>query len=153
MPGFGPIHKLADRMDKEYGLEELPSLVHSIYSEYKHIRVWVLEGMLGAGKTTLVQHLGKELKINEDIISPTFSILNEYSSETENKVYHLDLYRLKNISDLDEIGLHEIVESGYFCLIEWASAVGYVPESPWLEIRLEHLHQTRRKIKIILHEN
>jgi tRNA A37 threonylcarbamoyladenosine biosynthesis protein TsaE len=45
------------------------------------------------------------------------------------------------------------VESGYFCLIEWASAVGYVPDVPWLEIRLEHLQQTRRKIKIILHEN
>ena len=139
--------------DKEYSLDELPSLVQNLYSAYSHIRVWVLEGMLGAGKTTLVQNLGRELQISEDIISPTFSILNEYTSGKEKKVYHLDLYRLKNISELDEIGLQEIVESGYFCLIEWASAVGYAPDVPWLEIRLEHLHQTRRKIKIIPHEN
>lgn len=139
--------------DKEYSLDELPSLVQNLYSAYSHIRVWVLEGMLGAGKTTLVQNLGRELQISEDIISPTFSILNEYTSVKEKKVYHLDLYRLKNISELDEIGLQEIVESGYFCLIEWASAVAYVPDVPWLEIRLEHLQHTRRKIKVSLHEN
>jgi tRNA threonylcarbamoyladenosine biosynthesis protein TsaE len=140
-------------VEKEYGLNELPELVKSLYDEYGQIRIWVLEGMLGAGKTTLVQHLGKELLIAEDIISPTFSILNEYASGKEEKVFHLDLYRLKNISELDEIGLQEIAESGYFCLIEWASAVGYVPVAPWLEIRLEHLPNTRRKIKVFLHEN
>lgn len=140
-------------MEKEYSLDELPEVVASLYAAYGHIRIWILEGTLGAGKTTLVQHLGGELEINEDIISPTFSILNEYASEKEGKVFHLDLYRLKNISELDEIGLQEITESGYFCLIEWASAVGYIPDAPWLEIRLENLQNTRRKIRVLLHEN
>jgi tRNA threonylcarbamoyladenosine biosynthesis protein TsaE len=152
MPGTSPAKNRLP-VEKEYGLNELPELVKSLYDEYGQIRIWVLEGMLGAGKTTLVQHLGKELLIAEDIISPTFSILNEYASGKEEKVFHLDLYRLKNISELDEIGLQEIAESGYFCLIEWASAVGYVPVAPWLEIRLEHLPNTRRKIKVFLHEN
>jgi tRNA threonylcarbamoyladenosine biosynthesis protein TsaE len=139
--------------EQEYSLDELPSLVNDLYARFGHIKIWVLEGMLGAGKTTLVQHLAKELDISEDVISPTFSLVNEYSSGKENRVYHLDLYRLKNISELEEIGLPEIEESGYFCLIEWASAVGYIPYKAWLEIRLDHLQQTRRKIRIILHED
>lgn len=138
---------------REYSLEQLPDLVRDIRLKYGHLRVWVLEGMLGAGKTTFVQHLGRELGISEDIISPTFSIVNEYKTSSGEKVFHLDLYRLKNISELAEIGLLEIEESGYFCLVEWGSAVGYVPVVPWLEIRLEHMELTKRKIRIRVHED
>lgn len=137
----------------EYDLADLPGLVEDLYQRFGYCKIWVLEGMLGAGKTTLVQNLGRALGISEDIVSPTFSLVNEYSALKEPRVYHLDLYRLKNISELEEIGLPEIAESGYFCLIEWASAVGYIPAGNWLEIRLEHLQHTRRKIRILLHEN
>jgi tRNA threonylcarbamoyladenosine biosynthesis protein TsaE len=137
----------------EYSLEELPGLVKDMRLRFGRYRIWVLEGMLGAGKTTFVQHLGTEMGISEDIISPTFSLVNEYRLPDAGRIYHLDLYRLKNISETEEIGLQEIEESGYFCLVEWASAVGYVPAVPWLEIRLEHLEQTRRKIRIRAHED
>jgi tRNA threonylcarbamoyladenosine biosynthesis protein TsaE len=138
---------------REYSLEEMPALAGDLIRRFGHIRVWVLEGMLGAGKTTLVQQIGLAKGISEDIVSPTFSLVNEYHTAEGEKVFHLDLYRLKNISETEEIGLQEIEESGYFCLVEWGSAVGYTPSVPWLEIRLEHLKQTRRKIRILLHEN
>ena len=138
---------------REYNLEQLPELVRDIRMKYGHLRIWVLEGMLGAGKTTFIQYLGKDLGILDDIVSPTFSLVNEYQTSGGEKIYHLDLYRLKNISDLEEIGMPEIEESGYFCLVEWGSAVGYVPAVPWLEIRLEHLELTQRKIRIRAHES
>jgi tRNA threonylcarbamoyladenosine biosynthesis protein TsaE len=137
----------------EFELEELETLSAQIFSNYKQIRVWILEGPLGAGKTTFVQNLAKGIGIEEQIVSPTFSLLNEYHSDIAGKVCHLDLYRLNNISELDEIGLFEIEERGYFCLVEWASAVSYTPSVPWLEIRLEHMENTKRKIRIQLHEN
>lgn len=137
----------------EYNLDELSSLTKLLWKKYSHLKVWVLEGMLGTGKTTFVQHLGAEIGISDDVISPTFSLVNEYRTSTGEKVYHLDLYRLKNISEAMEIGLSEMEESGYFCLVEWGSAIGYTPCVPWLEIRLEHMEQTRRKIRICAHED
>ena len=138
---------------REYSLEELPALAGELLNRFGHLKVWVLEGLLGSGKTTLVQEIGQQAGIPDDIVSPTFSLVNEYRTAAGGKIYHMDLYRLKNISETAEIGLQEIEESGYFCLVEWGSAVGYIPSVPWLEIRIEHLEQTRRKIRIFAHEN
>lgn len=82
-------------------------------------RVFLLRGDLGAGKTTLVQHLCKELGVTESVSSPTFSLVNEYTSPGYGLVYHMDLYRLDKSIDLVQIGFEEYLDSGNICLIEW----------------------------------
>jgi tRNA threonylcarbamoyladenosine biosynthesis protein TsaE len=142
-----------NQWETEYGLEDIDPLVRKVWDRFGHLRFWLLEGTLGAGKTTFIQHLAPFLGIEEEVVSPTFSLVNEYRSTKFGKVYHLDLYRLKHADELSEIGLYEIEETGYFCLIEWASAVGYLPPPPYLEINLEHIEHTKRRIRIRIHEN
>lgn len=82
-------------------------------------RIFLLRGDLGAGKTTLVKVLGAQLSITEPVSSPTFSLVNEYTSPSYGPVYHMDLYRLDKAIDLVQIGFEEYLESGNICLIEW----------------------------------
>ena len=87
----------------------------------------LLQGNLGAGKTTLVQYIVKHLRnkyepvIDSDelVQSPTYSIVNEYQITSHQPVYHLDLYRLKNSEELIEAGILDILDSGHLCFVEW----------------------------------
>jgi tRNA threonylcarbamoyladenosine biosynthesis protein TsaE len=139
--------------ETEFGLGDLETMTQTLLQKFGKYQVWLLEGILGAGKTTFVQQLAKHLGIEGEILSPTFSIVNQYSSAKKGTVCHLDLYRLKNISEAFEIGLFEMEERGYFCLIEWASAVGYRPSVPYVEITIEHLQLTKRRLRLRIHEN
>ncbi|MDZ4747616.1 MAG: tRNA (adenosine(37)-N6)-threonylcarbamoyltransferase complex ATPase subunit type 1 TsaE [Saprospiraceae bacterium] len=93
--------------------DTLLSLLHKGY------RVILLEGELGAGKTTLTQMLCRQIGITEPVSSPTFSLVNEYTSPGHGTIYHMDLYRLEKSNDLVQIGFEEYLESGNICLIEW----------------------------------
>lgn len=82
-----------------------------------------LEGDLGTGKTTFSQNLAKAIGINTKVTSPTFTIINEYKTE-ELKLYHLDLYRINTVTELDELGLSELKlprTGKTLVLIEWAN--------------------------------
>lgn len=84
----------------------------------KNVPVLLLEGEMGAGKTTFVKYLLAALNSTDNATSPTFSIVNEYLY-SGGKVFHFDLYRLKDLSELMDIGFDEYIDSGSLCLIEW----------------------------------
>jgi len=134
--------------ETEFDLQEVDRLAGTLLTRYRDLKIWLLEGALGAGKTTLVKALCKRLGVNQEATSPTFSLVNSYESESQSIIYHLDLYRLSNLEQAAEIGLYEITDSGYFCLIEWASAIGYQPADSSLLIHIDHLHQTKRRISV-----
>ncbi len=92
------------------------ALISHIHQGY---RIILLRGDLGAGKTTMTQRLCAQLGITEPVSSPTFSLVNEYTSPSYGPVYHMDLYRLDKTIDLVQIGFEEYLESGNICLIEW----------------------------------
>jgi len=138
---------------KEYKLEETAELAQQLFSKFKKYRIWLLDGNLGAGKTTFVQQISILLGVQDEVTSPTFSLINEYKTLLGGKVYHIDLYRLKQFEELYEIGMFEIEESGYFCLIEWASAVGYIPAVSYLSVSLEYVDPVKRRITVLVHEN
>lgn len=81
-------------------------------------KILLLRGNLGAGKTTFTQFLLKELGSQDEVNSPTYSIVNEYNT-TDGKVFHFDLYRLKNIEEVFDIGMDEYLEEGILSIIEW----------------------------------
>ncbi|MGL5881331.1 MAG: tRNA (adenosine(37)-N6)-threonylcarbamoyltransferase complex ATPase subunit type 1 TsaE, partial [Xenococcaceae cyanobacterium] len=110
-----------------------------------------LEGDLGAGKTTLVQGIGNGLGINEQIVSPTFSLIDEYT-DGRLPLYHLDLYRL---SSTEIEALHpEIYWEGVevqpgITAIEWAQLLPYRPPN-YLKIQLFHTSDGQRQAKLQL---
>lgn len=85
----------------------------------KGCRLVLLTGDLGAGKTTLVKHLGRALGIVDPITSPTFSLVQEYHADRVGPVYHMDLYRITTPDELVQIGLEDYLDSGSLCLVEW----------------------------------
>lgn len=101
------INKLADW--QEVVEKIIPDLQHNIF---------LLKGNLGAGKTTFTQFLLKNLGSIDEVNSPTYSIVNEYNTP-KGKIYHFDLYRLKNIEEVYDIGIEEYLDNAFLCIIEW----------------------------------
>ena len=87
--------------------------------------VYAFYGEMGAGKTTFIRELCRALGVEEDLAnSPSFSIINEYRSDTTAElIYHFDLYRLENIDEALEIGVEDYFDSGALCLLEWPERI------------------------------
>jgi tRNA threonylcarbamoyladenosine biosynthesis protein TsaE len=84
---------------------------------------------MGAGKTTFIKQLAKELGVMEATSSPTFSLVNEYQTNDNQIVYHFDFYRLKNETEALDMG-DEYLYSGNWCFIEWAENIpNLIPDS------------------------
>ena len=90
-----------------------------IQKKDKSLKIFLFTGQVGSGKTTMIKSFTKKLSVNNNTSSPTFNIINEYKDDNKKSIYHLDLYRLKSINDLDEIGFEEYINSGNYCFIEW----------------------------------
>lgn len=91
-------------------------------------RVFALDGKMGAGKTTFVKQLLKEMGSEDVVNSPTFAIVNVYEIPVEGQarkeeVYHFDCYRLKNLGEAIDLGAEEYLYSGNYCFIEWPDII------------------------------
>ncbi|SDQ08177.1 tRNA threonylcarbamoyladenosine biosynthesis protein TsaE [Chryseobacterium soldanellicola] len=98
-------------------LEDWQEVTDQIIPQLKH-HIFLLKGNLGAGKTTFTQFLLKNLGSEDEVNSPTYSIVNEYNTP-KGKIYHFDLYRLKNIEEAYDIGIEEYLDNAFLCIIEW----------------------------------
>jgi tRNA threonylcarbamoyladenosine biosynthesis protein TsaE len=109
----------------------------------------LLRGQMGAGKTRFVRALMQILGCSDQTGSPSFSIINEYHP-TENpyqleKIYHMDLYRLRNIQEAADIGLPDYLDGPDLCIIEWPELImDLVKEQPYLDIEIEVLENLKR---------
>lgn len=88
---------------------------------------------MGAGKTTLIKQLCKNLGTQDNLSSPTYSIVNEYHYE-KHKIFHFDLFRINKISELYDLGFEEYLESGEYCFIEWPEKALEIIPKPYLTI-------------------
>ena len=85
-------------------------------------RVFAFYGKMGAGKTTFVKAICEELGSTDVITSPTFAIVNEYTSN-DTPIYHFDFYRIKKLEEVYDMGYEEYFYSGALCLIEWPELI------------------------------
>lgn len=92
----------------------------SIMGEHK---VFVFYGSMGAGKTTFITALCKELGVTDVISSPTFAIVNEYETVSGNSIYHFDFYRINKVEEAFDFGYEDYFYSGNLCFIEWPEKV------------------------------
>ena len=91
----------------------------------------LISGEMGVGKTTLIKEVLLSMKVMVNVSSPTFSIINEYITGQNKIVYHMDLYRIKNINEIEGIGLFEYLESGNLCIIEWGDMIEKLIDSKY----------------------
>lgn len=85
----------------------------------KEQRVFLFDAPMGAGKTTFIKSICEFLNVTDTMSSPTYSIVNEYYTDSKLKLFHFDLYRLKSSEELFELGFEDYLESGNYVFIEW----------------------------------
>lgn len=103
-----------------------------------------LTGDLGAGKTSFVQGLAEALGVSLHIISPTFTLIREYAGKL--LLYHFDVYRLKSIQELVELGYEEYFFGKGVCVIEWGDKIRELLPPDYLEIEFRRVDENRRKL-------
>ncbi|WP_338812047.1 tRNA (adenosine(37)-N6)-threonylcarbamoyltransferase complex ATPase subunit type 1 TsaE [Bernardetia sp. Wsw4-3y2] len=137
-------------------IAELPQVTQKVIDLANKLnkRIWILEGDLGAGKTTFTKAVCKELGVKETVSSPTFALINEYEGNYDNQeskiIYHCDFYRINNPNEVLELGIEEYFEkaeeNGNYCFIEWASKIEpFLPEH-YLQIDIEVNQTTNSRI-------
>ena len=108
-----------------------------------------LTGDLGAGKTTFIQGLGRGMGIKEPIISPSFQIIRQYNGNAGIELIHIDLYRLKDIVEIQHLGWWDILGGDSVTAVEWADrAEGILPETG-IFIDMKHISPDQRSLEII----
>lgn len=125
----------------------LEGIARDILQRHRAARIFLFFGELGAGKTTLIKHFCRLLGVEDTVQSPTFSIVNEYRCCGDDLVYHMDLYRMEHVREIQDIGLEEYLFSGRYCFIEWPEKMGYIPEDA-VVIRIHVLSGNRREIAV-----
>lgn len=131
--------------------EELPQIVEEIFAFANQIKVWLFIGDLGAGKTTLIKEICIFLGVNDEVASPSFSIINEYLGKLT-PVYHFDFYRLKSVEEAIDIGVSEYFHSGYYCFIEWPQKIENILPDDLLLVNIEGDDNENRVFKLTKYE-
>ena len=85
--------------------------------------VFAFYGKMGAGKTTFIKAICEELGVEDVITSPTFAIVNEYHTTTNDVIYHFDFYRIKKLEEVYDMGYEEYFYSGALCFLEWPELI------------------------------
>ncbi len=140
-------------MQFQISLEELDNFASDFWEAVKDFKVFAFHGQMGAGKTTIIASLCKQKGVKDVTGSPTFSIINEYSfteNEQPKKIYHIDLYRLKDEEEVIQTGVEDAVYSGEICMIEWPEKAPHLFDEQTVHISIEQLTKTKRRIEISL---
>ena len=113
----------------------------------KNKKKFAFYGEIGAGKTTFIKQICNQLGVEDVVSSPTFAIVHEYIGDT-GKVYHLDLYRIKNLDEAFEINVPGYLDDENYCFIEWPDLIeSFLPEETVL-VNFEVLDELNRRITI-----
>lgn len=114
---------------KDVTLEGLPEVAKTIARSIDDGDTVLLEGDMGAGKTTLAKYLVRALGSADQVSSPTFSIVNQYAAQDGKTIYHFDFYRMDDPAEAFDMGYEEYFYGGCICIVEWGEKVeGLLPE-------------------------
>jgi tRNA threonylcarbamoyladenosine biosynthesis protein TsaE len=132
--------------------EETIAKGHEIAANLRSPVIVMLSGELGSGKTTLTKGIisGLGAAREEEVTSPTFTLVHVFNSDSPHpcKVYHVDLYRVENFTDLESLGLEDALAEQAIVIIEWPDRFTFRTDWPRIDIHLEHAGGDSRRIAI-----
>lgn len=130
-----------------YPQKEIKKAAEFLLQTLENQKIILFYGEMGAGKTTFIKSFCKLLDVQDNVSSPTFSIVNEYQYP-KGLIYHFDCYRLKNQTEALDIGFEEYLNSGEYCLIEWPEKIPDLLPEHYLCVLLEVQPDQRRKLTV-----
>lgn len=129
-------------------LNEIKIVVKEFIQAMGENRLFALNGAMGVGKTTFVKAFAEEYGIEDDVNSPTFSIVNEYMSRDGAKIYHFDFYRINHISEALDFGCEEYFYSGNICFMEWSEKISQLLPENVVNIDLKEVYDGVRIMEV-----
>ena len=106
-------------MNIVFDISKIHEVAVQILAQFANRKVWAFYAPMGAGKTTFIHAVCDALKVEDVVSSPTFAIINEYTSPQYKTIYHMDWYRLKSEEEAINAGVEDALQHGDLCLIEW----------------------------------
>lgn len=139
---------LANRESVTHSFEETIRLGREIGATLKPPVLILLSGDLGAGKTTLTKGIasGMGAAQEEDVTSPTFTLVHKYEGSA--RIYHVDLYRIEGLHDLETLGIEDFFSENAAVIVEWPDKLDLPTDWPVVRIQLEHIAEDTRRISI-----
>lgn len=117
--------------------EEIPQVAKQFIDSMGSDRVFAFNAPMGAGKTTFISEVCRQLGVTDDSGSPTFSIINEYRDKDGKPIYHFDFYRIDDIEEALDLGLDDYFYSGALCFMEWPENIGTLIPEEAVEVSIE----------------
>ena len=110
------------------------------------MKILLVSGFLGAGKTTFIKALCEVLGVEDVITSPTFAIINEYTDGNGDPIYHFDFYRIKKLEEVYDMGYEDYFYSGNLCLLEWPELIEEILPENVIKVTIEEQPDGTRKL-------
>ena len=118
--------------------EALPEAARTFVRAIDQATVFAFYGKMGAGKTTFIKAVCEELGVTDVVNSPTFSIVNEYRSDTTGElIYHFDFYRIQRLEEVYDMGYEDYFYSGALCFIEWPERIEELLPEDTVHVRID----------------
>jgi tRNA threonylcarbamoyladenosine biosynthesis protein TsaE len=135
-----------------YNLSEIKTVAYQLWDEFNSKKVWAFHAAMGSGKTTFIHALCDILEVKSVVGSPTFAIINEYTSPVAGTIFHMDWYRMKDETEAIQSGCEDCIESGNLCLIEWPEKFPELLPPGTLHIGFEIINEDERNLIISAHQ-
>ena len=133
-------------MEVKYTMENIGKVASDLLSLIASPRVIALNGSMGAGKTTLVREVCTLLGVENNISSPTFSIIHQYKARASQFIYHIDLYRIRDEQEAIQAGVEECIYSGDTCFIEWPDSILHLLPHGFLNVNIVIIDEFTRRL-------
>ncbi len=135
-------------MIEEYDISKIQAVAKQVLAKFASKKVWAFYAPMGAGKTTFINALCHILNVKDAVSSPTFAIINEYTSTQFATIYHMDWYRLKSEEEAINAGVEDALKNGDLCLVEWPEKATDLLPIDVLTIKIELINIDTRRITI-----
>lgn len=130
-------------------IDDLQKAAKEFISNIGSNKVFAFYGKMGAGKTTLIKAICEELGVTDTVASPTFAIVNEYRTKDNNEpIYHFDFYRIKQLSEVYDMGYEDYLYSGNLCFIEWPELIEELLPEGTMKVNIETTEEGERIISL-----
>lgn len=130
-----------------YTLDQIDDVAASLIKQYAYKYIWAFYAPMGAGKTTLIARICKQMGVEGTVASPTFSIMNEHNAKGK-MIYHMDWYRLEDEAEAIRTGVEAAMEEADISFIEWPEKANSLLPEGTLKIKIEILDADHRRIII-----